>query len=174
VARLKRRIFNYIFSGAFLTNHFPRQCLWCFSASHWRTLLCSVLLPFWNAFGRGESCPPCITAQDINEEERQPQFLGISPAVSRRERHIRCFMTPLLSPRLSTMHTWSPIQLEGLLELPYWKVTKLNSKKWRDWTRSSKRRIKCQCMARCGATEIVALLVTVQATVSDCSASTTW
>ena len=33
VARLKRRIFNECLSGAFQTNHFPRECLWRFSAS---------------------------------------------------------------------------------------------------------------------------------------------
>jgi len=36
VARLKRRIFNERLSGAFQTNHFPREGLWHFSASHWK------------------------------------------------------------------------------------------------------------------------------------------
>ena len=64
--------FNERLSGAFQTNRFPRECLWRFRASHWRTLFSSVLPPFGNTVGRGESCTSSVTAPDINEEEGQP------------------------------------------------------------------------------------------------------
>jgi hypothetical protein len=95
-----------------------------------------------------------VRRKRINEEERQPQFLGISPAVSRRERHTQCLMTPLffttslydayLQSHTDGRASWASVLKGDQAELE--EVASINT--------IVKAAHKCQCMARCGATEL--------------------